>query len=213
MYGQVNEVTINDQTFQGIKVQIGHPKKVAVVRFPNAAELIALVDAQKIVTREAGRGRRTTNVADSTKAALKLFKSIRLDAGEAWDEFEANKVIGTLTSVEATDAQLSEDAGRITLETAFGETVHCLAMPTEEARFKYQRSARDTFNLDSGGTETVFHAQASVNLYDSLVKSVEGYIPGDATVVVPPNHKAAVVGRLLDELAKLDQVVVTDPNS
>ena len=159
----------------------------------------------------AGANRRREFVPNP-QADLALFNQIRLDKdGAEFDEFEAGNAISKLTYCEVTDCERVGDEYRITLKTPFGDTTHTMKIPTQRDMTVYRRTVVSATDLPHGQEELRYRIEPAVDLYDSVVSKIEGYVDGYKAADVPPHHKSAVVVELVQAIDDLDPQI--DPNS
>lgn len=197
LYGELPQVTLEDGSIvNGLTVHIPSPKKSAIVRLPTALEIIERLDQDRDRDRP---GRRKANKALDLKPDLWLFKRVRLDKGEEFDEYEAASVINKITTCETTDCDRVGDNYEIKLKTPFGETVHTLSIPTQKAIMEFRRGLANPNPIER-----------TIVLFNSVTQGFSGYAPSFTTDEIPPNHKSAVVFELITALDDLDPVI--DPN-
>lgn len=211
LYGQLPEVSIGEQKFHGILVNVPNPKKSAVLRLPTSEEILERLAQQKSIRRPIGRRKSQTEYTPNPKADLDLFQKIRLDKGEEFDEYEAGNAISKLTYCEVTDCQREAEEYRVSLKTPFGITSHVLAIPTVRDISLYRRGIVHSIDLPHGAEEVRFRIEPAVTLYDAVIQKTEGYIEGTTAKQVPPHHKSAVVSELVQAVDDLDPPL--DPNS
>ena len=197
---------------EGITIRVPNPPKTAHLRLPTNQELLDRLAQQKSIRRTIGRRKSQTEFVPNPKADLDLFNQIRLDKdGPEFDEFEAGNAISKLTYCDVTDCERIGDEYRVTLKTPFGETVHLVKIPTQRDITIYRRTVVSSTDLPHGQEELRYRIEPAVELYDSVVRKIEGYAesfkPGD----VPPHHKSAVVVELVQTIDDLDPAI--DPNS
>ena len=86
-----------------------------------------------------------------------------------------------------------------------------MRIPTQRDITIYRRTVVSATDLPHGQEELRYRIQPSVELYDAVAASIQGYAasmkPGD----VPPHHKSAVVVDLVQAIDDLDPPM--DPNS
>ena len=207
LYGELNTVTIGEQTVRGFKFQRGTPPKVAVLRLPTSAEMIDRINSQKSVRKNLGRGQVRTDAVPNDAADLTLFAKLKV-AGDDFDVYEARTAISQLTSADVIAAtERDGDGYRITLTTPFGELVHWMKIPSDRALFFYRKSVFAVTELPRNMEELRYRAESGVELYDACKDRVTGYADG---IEVPAHHKFAVASEL-SQACSLDGEF--DPNS
>lgn len=211
LYGDLPELVVDGQTVRGVTVKIPNPPKSAVLRLPTSQEMLDRMNLQKSIRKSLGRGKSKNEFVVNPKADLALFNRIRLDKGEEFDEYEAAVAVGKLTGCEVLSCEDSGDQYLIVLKTAFGETTHVLGKPSEKDLWLYRRSVMSSVDLPHGQEELHFRTDPAIALYDSVVRSIDGYSVGTASKDVPPNHKSTVVIELAQAVAEVD--LDLDPNS
>src|SRR5581483_4841852 len=99
MYGTLSTITLaNGSTVQGIKVAIPNPPKEAVLKLPTSAEYRDLL----IVLGKLDKGRSKSDL-ERKLPYLELFKKLRLDDGEDFDEYESEYIVSYLTETRIAD--------------------------------------------------------------------------------------------------------------
>jgi hypothetical protein len=148
---------------------------------------------------------------------MDFFKTLRLDDGLEFDEFEATKAIDLLTYHRVVSCERSGEEYTITLSTSLGDVSHTVIIPWEKDQAEYRRTMFKSRDLPHGMEERRFPPEAGVKLYDKIVTDVGGYLdlcggaPIEAVrVAVPPHHKISVILDLMSALDALDSV--PDPN-
>ena len=196
----------------GITIRVPNPPKTARVRLPTSDEILGRLAQQKSIRRTIGRRKSQTDTVPNPKADLVLFNQIRLDKdGPEFDEFEAGNAISKLTFAAVTDCERVGDEYRITLQTPFGDTIHTVKIPTQRDITVYRRTVLSATDLPHGQEELRYRIEPAVDLYDSVVSKIEGYVESYKVADVPPNHKSAVVVELVQAIDDLDPSL--DPNS
>ncbi len=204
LYGEVPEITVDEQALNGWQFRVHNPEKTAVLRLPSAREMYDRLAQQTSIRRMLGRRKSTTDFLPNPKADLALFTAIRQDQGEAFDADEAAAAIGRLTRVEVTDCTREGDQYRITLKTPFGDTVHWLSIPLVPAIMQYRRTALVSVDLPHNQEQLKYPPEPPVTLYDGAFKKVEGYAESFKLADIPPHHKSAVVVELVQAVDELD---------
>ncbi|HEY4359399.1 MAG TPA: hypothetical protein VGN17_00420 [Bryobacteraceae bacterium] len=146
LYGELNTIILeNGETLHGLKVQIPHPKKSALIRRPTDKELDATRDKfRKLVKKN------PTNT-DKTPY-LDLFNTIRLDDGAEWDEYEAEHIIGWVIQAQVESAETVNEELVVTIKTPTGSVKHFLRFPTfKEMQIKTGSALFDVLFLRSEG--------------------------------------------------------------
>ena len=180
MYGELTLHQIDDDTaYQAIKLRIPFPVKAAYVRMPTTKEMVEYLKPVK------------KNETDEGKA-LSLFKSIRLDDGPEFDQFEASNCMNSLCSARSTSYERIGDSYRITIDTPFGECDHTVSVPTMKQVAVFRRSVHKAY------------IPAACDLYDLLHETHVGYAEG---VEVPPHHKYSVVNSVFEALDSIDPLI------
>jgi hypothetical protein len=211
-YGELPAVETPHGSLQGIAVRVLNPPKTAILRLPTSEEMLERLGQQKSIRRNIGRRKSQTEFVPNAKADLDLFNKIRVDKdGAEFDEFEAGNAISKLSFCEVTSCQRAGDEYRITLRTPFGETIHCVKIPTQRDITVYRRTVVSATDLPHGQEELRYRIEPAVELYDSVVSKVEGYAAAYKPADVPPHHKSAVVVELVQAIDDLDSAI--DPNS
>lgn len=149
LYGELQEHKLESGALQGIKVQIKHPKKSAIVRIPTSQEFDALIK------KYADRAKKKSQT--DRKPHLELFNAIRLDQGESFDEYEAEFVLDWLWSARVQSAEQQGEEFVVTIKTPFCDVQHFMNFPS------YKQLATTT---------------KSSALYDALAIKQEGYQEG-----------------------------------
>jgi len=212
LYGELPPVTLDSgEEVRGVKVRVPNPPKLAILRLPTSQEMLDRLDQQKSIRRTLGRRKSQTEFVPNPKADLDLFNKIRLDKGPEFDEFEAGNAISKLTYNEVTDCERAGEEYRITLRTPFGDTVHLMRIPTQRDITIYRRTVVSATDLPHGQEELRYRIQPSVELYDAVAASIQGYAASMKPADVPPHHKSAVVVDLVQAIDDLDPPM--DPNS
>ena len=213
LYGELTSIRTTDGTFiQGFPVVIANPPKTAVLRLPTNSELMAYLGRQRSRYKDLGRRKGQTMPVSTGKADLELFTKLRLaGTGDPFDEFEAGTAINKMMRQRITDCERVGQGYQISLETAFGMTVHTIGIPTERQMDEYLRTFMIPIDLPHGVTERRFPPEAPVKLYDACIQSISGYIPAITPQDVPPNHKTSVCMELASALN--EQGAADDPNS
>ncbi len=213
-YGELPEIQTSDgKTVRGYPVQIHNPQKVAVVRLPTNTELMIYLAAQRSRYRNLGRRTGEAIPVVTPKADQDLFRAIRLDNGEPWEDAEAAKALNIITQLRVVDCERDGQEYRIKLKTLFGDTEHVVSIPFEQDLAEYQRNVVPSRDLGRGLEERRFPPEVPCKLYDKILVSAIGYTAGATKDTVPPNHKRVVIAELLAALDDLDPVLDTDPNS
>lgn len=187
-YGEVQEIDF----------RVKNPAKTATVRIPTASEWLERMRVQKSTRKNLGRRKSTTTMQPNRPADLALFKAIQV-AGDEFDEFEASHYIGLMADVSVIDAIRDGGGYRIILEWNYGgalqgTTSHVIGIPTVRDVTEYRRGIVTVTDLPHGLEELTYHLQPAINLYNSLIKTTEGYADG---VEVPPIHKGPVISELI----------------
>jgi hypothetical protein len=204
MYGNIPE--------QGITIKVPNPPKAARVRLPNSDEMLGRLAQQKSIRRTIGRRKSQTEFVPNLKADLTLFNQIRLDKdGPEFDEFEAANAVSKLTFCEVTDCERVGDEYRITLKTPFGDTTHTMKIPTQRDVTVYRRTVVSATDLPHGQEELRYRVEPAIDLYNSVVTSIDGYADGYKPADIPPHHKSAVAVELVQAIDDMDPSL--DPNS
>ena len=204
MYGKIPE--------DGILIRVPNPPKAARVRLPTSDEMLGRLAQQRSIRRTIGRRKSQTEFVPNLKADLTLFNQIRLDKdGPEFDEFEAGNAVSRLTFCEVTDCERVGDEYRITLKTPFGDTTHTMKIPTQRDVTVYRRTVVSATDLPHGQEELRYRVEPAIDLYDSVVTSIEGYADGYKPADVPPHHKSAVAVELVQAIDDMDPSL--DPNS
>jgi hypothetical protein len=201
---------VGDVEMRGVTVKVANPPKTAVLGLPTNAQMLERLDAQRSIRRSIGRRKSQTEFVPNLKADLDLFNKIRQDKGSEFDEYEASNALAKLTYCEVTDCAQSDDEYRITLKTAFGETVHTVRKPSERDKTVYRRSVVSATDLPHGQEELRYRIEPAVALYDSVAAKIEGYIANYKPADVPPHHKSAVVVEVIQSMDDEDPLI--DPN-
>lgn len=198
LYGQLEKLTIEDGSpeVEGIRVTLKN-KKSAVLRCPTAKEQEDFYTALALRNAE-------DDEADY-KAESELFDKIRLDKGEAWDEFEAGYVIGRFVAVQLMGAADSGDEHVITLKTQYGLQVHYLREPSIKEMTLYERA------MSKPRTKDLF--RPIHKLYGSLIVRREGYPDSFGDDDVPSDHKQMCINAVRAALIKYDPFGAQAPNS
>lgn len=194
---------------------IPNPRKRAVLRLPEPAEMLDYLRAQKSLRKDLGRGKIKSQSIPTPKADLALFEKIRLPEPEGitpapFDEFEARAAIRRITSHEVDGSEHKGDSVIVTMRWDFwgpfsGETAHTLQIPTMEQVESFQRSmAAGVLQIANGQLEVRALPDPAVDLYDSLQPQFTGYAPDTP---VPPHHKNSIVMELLQAI----NAMVDDP--
>jgi len=207
-YGDLQTVKVGDADHQGFPITVHNPRKVAILRLPTSAEMIARIDSQKSIQKSLGLGKSISEPVPNPEADLRLFGQIRV-AGADFDEFEARNAISKLTEVDVLESVRDGDRYTITLKTPFCKTVHHLKIPTDKALHFYRRSIVASTSMRHGIEELKYRASAGIDLYDSAVIDFEGYAEGTE---VPAHHKFCVAGDLSESCKEFDPFDF-DPNS
>lgn len=208
LYGELPEVTLESgEAVNGLTVRILNPPKSATLRLPTNPEMLDRLSRQRSIRRSLGRRKSQTESVPNAKADLALFERIRLDKGVEFDEFEAAKAVGRITSHELTGCERHGEVFEIGIKTPFGATSHTLGIPFERDLAAYRRVIVDSTDLPHGQEELRYNHDAAAKLYDAVVVKAEGYAPG---VDVPPHHKFSAVVELVNALDDLDPP--NDPN-
>ncbi|HEY4360101.1 MAG TPA: hypothetical protein VGN17_04000 [Bryobacteraceae bacterium] len=149
LYGELNTITLSDgSAIQGLKVQIPHPRKTAVIRRPTDKELDA--------TKEKFRKLLKKDPASTDKMPyLDLFNGIRLDQdGEDFDEYEAEHIIGWAIQATADSETIGEELA-VTITTPTCTVRHFLRFPTfKEMQTKTGAALFDALFLRQEGYAT-----------------------------------------------------------
>jgi hypothetical protein len=212
MYGELPELqTALGETIHGFPVQILRPPKTAVLRLPSNQEMADYLNQQKTLYRDLGRRKGQSEAVPNPKSDLDLFNRVRIDKGADFDEAEAAKAIGLLTRQRVTKCEREGETYRITLLTAFGETVHVVSIPFEKDLAVYRRNVFKAIDLPHGVEERRYPPEAAARLYDAAVVSISGYIDTIEPATVPPHHKSTVVLELVSAIGDLDPEL-PDPN-
>jgi hypothetical protein len=202
MYGDLPNVQLAEgKEAPGVTFRVNNPPKTAVLRLPTAEEIYQWLRSKKFIRRSLGRRKSQTERVPNHAADLALFKSIRIDSGEPFDEYEASNAIAKITRADVTNCEPNGDGFKITVTTNFGETVHYLGYPTAKILNDYRRGALTGVDLPHGQEELVPHAEVGVALYDSVILKTEGYASG---VQPPPHHKSAAAPELVQAIDDLD---------
>lgn len=172
--------------------------KTAAVRWPTDAEWIERAAAQRIVIRQLGREKSTTEAIGSEEADLALFNAIRIGEGESFDRFEAAAIIARLSRCTVGEPAMDGPAYRIPLTVPGAETIHTLKPPSVARMAQHRRATVQAFDLRHGAQEIRVKLKPVGELYDELLVAVEGYAAD-----VPIIHKSAVVSGLLREMDAL----------
>src|ERR1043165_9750693 len=99
-----------------IKIKIPYPEKTAEVRLPTEEEVTQYLDSF------ARKGRKE----DDRKPDLELFKKIRTDQGDDFDEFEAAHVVNNPLNQSIVSCDKAGHEYLVVLKTPFGQTNHVL---------------------------------------------------------------------------------------
>lgn len=191
LYGQFEKVKLEDGTeVDGLRVTL-KTKKSAVLRCPTAKE------QESFYTAVALRNQSTKDDEESNlQAESELFNIVRLDKGEAWDEYEAGYIIGRFIAAEVLGATESGDEHVITLKTQYGGQTHFLREPTIKEMTMYERAMNKT------RTKSIF---APIHkLYNSIMLRTEGYPNTFTDDDIPADHKQLCVNSVRAALLKYD---------
>jgi hypothetical protein len=223
-YGLLPEIqTADDKTIRGFAVIIPNPLKTAILRLPTSIEYLTYLGAQKTIYRPLGRGKGQSEDLPTPAADQKLFRAIRLDRGEEFDDAEALYAISLLNRHRAVSCDREGEAYRVVLQTLFGETEHLVTIPFQKEAMDYRRRCYISTDLPRGVEERKFPPQVPCDLYDKVIKEIRGYHIPDGTkpekatslpflaTLVPPHHKRTVIAELMTAVAALDPSL--DPNS
>lgn len=192
LYGELPAAKNGDDPIKGFRFTVANPPKSAILRLPTNDEMLERLDKQRSVRTSLGRRKAQNEVIPNPGADLALFVKIRVDQGAEFDEYEASNAIQKLTACDVIDCERDGDGCRVRLKTPFGETVHNLGIPKIKDLMFYRRAVVSSIELPHGKQELRWRASAAAELYDSVVRGVEGYVPGKAPEVVPPHHKLAI---------------------
>ncbi len=213
LYGELPEInTTAGEPVHGFPVQILRPEKTAVLRLPTNQEMRDYLSQQKTLYRDLGRRKGQSESVPNPKSDLDLFNRLRIDKGPDFDEAEAAKAIGLLTRQRVTKCEREGETYRVTLLTAFGETVHIINIPFEKDIAIYRRNVFKAMGLPHGVEERRYPPEAAERLYDSAIVSVSGYVDTIKPADVPPHHKSAVDLELVSAIGDLDPDL-PDPNA
>jgi hypothetical protein len=164
------------------------------VRFPTDKQWIERQKHVRIQVQNLGRDKSRTQGIVNEEHDLELFKAIRIEGGEDFDEYEGSHVITLLTKAEAA---ATGSAGGVDVRLkVFGgrETVHSLRAPRRKQIVNYSEAHWKV--TDGKACRTIQVAlETSAQLYDQLVVSTEGYADGSP---VPIIHKNAVITELME---------------
>lgn len=196
MFGQTYKVTIDGVELEGIKIAL--PKKTAVVRFPTAKE-------QNQYT-EAAHNRKPSDDEPDLKAEADLFQAIRLDKGEAFDQYEAQFAIIHLLGVQVVSSQKVGDDHVFTIKTPFGEVVHTLRAPSFKQMALFERAIAK----QPAGRFTL---KPGIKLYDDLHEQHTGYTSSYSVEDIPGDHKSLCIAEIRLAHFMIDPIQAADPNS
>ena len=207
-YGQLPEIELPDGSkVSGVRVRVPSSGKTAVLRLPTSAEGLDRLQAELDQ-----KPRKRFGPEPSLKLDADLFKALRLDQGDPFDEYESANIIGKLTSCEAVSLDHEGDRYRVTLKTPFGETVHSMRIPSAKEVAEYRRALYAPQRLN-GKEEPRYHFDATLDLYAATVMEIEGYADNVKRADVPPHHQAIVIGEVVRAFESFDPLVIDDPNS
>lgn len=197
LYGETEQITLEDgSAVNGVRVSL-KTKKSAVLRCPTAKEQEDFYTAAAL---------RVQGDEDSDlKAESELFGKIRLDKGEAWDEFEAGYVIGRFVAADLLSAAESGDEHVVTLRTQYGTQTHTLREPSIKEITLYERA------MSKSRTKDIFRPVHK--LYDALLVRTEGYPASYTDSDIPADHKQICVNAVRAALLKYDPFGAQAPNS
>lgn len=212
LYGELPNFTLpSGESVRAVRLTVPNPPRVAFLGLPTNDQIAARANRQKSIRRPVPgeRGKTETQFIPDLKGELALFTAIRVDQGDAFNEYEAVKALGKLLSVEAIESERDGEQMVITLKTLFGEVKHRVNAPSEQAAYEYRSSALKPIEL-ARGEELRYKIEPAVKLYDSIIEKIDGYAPAITPADVPPHHKSAVVIEVLQEMAEMD--IQLDPN-
>ena len=185
-------------------VSAGETKKV-LVKFPTDEQWLERSRRRKLVTKNLGNGKSSSDVPDSEEIDAELFAQIRIskngDAAIQVDPFEAALVIDRLEQADLENIEREGNNFRVTLRIPGGTSVHILRMPSIREAAQYSKNIATYVSARFGRTEMTVNQQVAADLYDKLKQSVEGY-SGDA---VPVIHKTVVTGAVVQETRGLSE--------
>ncbi len=173
-------------------------------RFPSDEEWRERSRGIKFIEKSLGRGKSTSRAEGVDEADEWLIERIIVgDGAKPADlgEIDASQIVDVVTDTNVLDCELDGDSYRIVMRVTGGmETIHRLRTPTTKERRRYERSSARTINTPSG-SETRANIDATGDLYDLLLASVEGY----AELQPPPlAHKVAAVTALIGALSEIE---------
>jgi hypothetical protein len=113
-----------------------------------------------------------------------------IESGD-FDDAEKSVAVNRLLRAQVTEVEREGSNFRVTLDTAFGETVHVLSMPKQKDVTQYRG---DIISSVEGRRreEMHFKFEPAEKMYEILKVSADGY-DGD----IPINHKSAVLTEVL----------------
>lgn len=234
MYGELPLI----QTTQGgevpaMPVAIQNPAKMACLRLPAAEEVSAYTGSIRQLVRRVGRRQSEDQDVPNHEAERKLFQAMRLDKnGDEFDDAEVRYAINLILRHEVGDCLRDGEHYVVTLNTIWGAVAHTCRVPTTRELQAYREGVIKSRELPHNTEERRFPPGVPVELYDSIIVSVEGYAPqfnvpagttnGNRHVIegaelksflaqIPPHHKRSVAGEISSAIYDLDPQL--DPNA
>lgn len=205
--------------------------KLAIVTYPKDADWCARTRAITTVRKHISRSRSQYTPTDTDEFDFELFKKIRVDNGEEFDEVEAASVINRLDSTEL--ISITREGDRMfevklklyqLIRTSpdgdvFGRSLvtHRVRTPSAKASKKFFQESGSSPVFDGKKTESRTFLEPSIDLYDSLFIGVEGYAYPEGTEqnkiprFIPINHKASVLSEIHIKMAELQSGEDIDP--
>jgi hypothetical protein len=218
MYGQLPKVKTEDgKEIEAFPVSIKYPKKIAFLRLPTSEEIIPFLNSQRTIVKTLGRGKSVSEDKNNVRAEATLFKLLRLDNGEEFDEAEMRKALGEISFHRMLSCLHDGDLFVVTLATPLDDKddngeripiVHTLRMPKASEAERYRKFIMSPVDLPDGMQEQRYPVQVPAELFDAIIQSSAGYAPGTA---VPIHHKRTVINSLMYKLG-LEEQDATDPN-
>ena len=198
-YGQTSSIVLEDgNEVNGIRVNA--KKKTAVIRFPTAKEQ----DDYHLAKYSKQAKAQDDDDADLLDD-LDLFKKLRLDQGEDFDEFEANYIIRNLLAVGVLGSSESGEELIVTLRSQFGLHTHTLRQPSFKEMTMFERAVQKA----RVGKGTFAHVH---KLYNALMTKTDGYPNTFTDDDIPGGHKSLCVTEVQNAHYKLDPIQI-DPNA
>ena len=192
---------------------IGKVNRMIEIRWPTDSELIRRQSATKIISKDLGRGNRSTEVESDDKVSAKLFSELRVHDTDDLDPAEAVEVLERLTDVEIVNVEREGTNIRVWLNVLGSTSLlveevetpvstpcrveHLLEIPSRRDLINYGRSSISRKQGSFGRTETQIHLEVAVPLYEKMVRATAGYAEGSG---IPLTHKASAVNALVAEL-------------